>query len=95
MSDGEYFVYILASVSRTLYTGVTHDLARRVSEHRLGLTPGFASKYRVNRLVYYEATSDVLSAIEREKHIKGWLRRKKLALIESVNPGWRDLFDDL
>jgi putative endonuclease len=67
---------------------------RRVFEHRSKQIPGFTQKYNVTQLVYYEATPDVRSAIEREKQIKGWLRSKKIALIESVNPGWRDLSED-
>jgi putative endonuclease len=86
-----YYVYIMASRSRRLYTGVTGDLERRICEHRLGVVPGFTHKYRIHRLVYYESTSDVRAAISREKQIKGWLRAKKVALIESVNPTWQDL----
>jgi len=79
--------------SMTLYTGVTNNLERRVYEHKHKLVDGFTKKYNIARLVYYEATDDVQSAIAREKQIKGWLRRKKVALIESVNPEWRDLAD--
>jgi putative endonuclease len=79
----------------TLYTGVTNNLERRVYEHRHKLVDGFTKKYSVTRLVYYETTNDVQSAIEREKQIKGWLRQRKVALVESVNPGWRDLGDCL
>ena len=77
-----------------LYTGVTSDLERRVYEHKHSLIPGFTSKYRVNQLVYFEETSDVRAAIEPEKQIKGWLRSKKIALIELANPNWRDLSAD-
>jgi putative endonuclease len=87
----QFYVYILASRSRVLYTGMTSDLKRRVYEHTHKLTPGFTSRYNVNRLVYYEVTADVKAAIAREKQIKGWLREKKIALIESVNPAWSDL----
>jgi len=90
----EYFVYIMASASGTLYTGVTGDLERRVAEHKQKLIPGFTARYNITRLVYYESTPDVRSAIAREKQIKGWLRAKKVALIESVNPQWRDLSED-
>jgi putative endonuclease len=90
----EYYVYIMTNRSRTLYTGVTNDLARRVYEHKTKQTPGFTQRYNITQLVYYEATPDVRSAIEREKQIKGWLRAKKIALIESMNPGWRDLSQD-
>ena len=90
----QYFVYIMSNKSRTLYTGVTNDLNRRVYEHKHKLTPGFTSKYNITRLVYFEVTSDIRSAIAREKQIKGWLRAKKMALIESVNPTWADLSAD-
>lgn len=87
----QYHVYIMASLSRTLYTGVSNDLRRRVHEHRTGLVPGFTSRYNVIRLVYAEAFTDVREAIAREKQIKGWVRSKKIALVESVNPEWEDL----
>lgn len=80
--------------SRTLYTGVTNDLQRRVHEHRHKLTPGFTQRYNVTRLVYFEATASVKDAIAREKQIKRWLRAKKIALIESANPKWNDLAAD-
>jgi putative endonuclease len=87
-----YFTYILASKKNgTLYTGVTNDIERRVYEHKHKLTPGFTSRYNVNRLVYYEEYNDIRDAIAREKQIKGWLRKKKIALIESTNPNWDDL----
>jgi putative endonuclease len=89
-----YYVYVMTNLSRTLYTGVTNDLERRVYEHKHGLTPGFTKRYRLTRLAYYEETDDAASAIRREKQIKGWLRRKKIALIESANPEWRDLAED-
>jgi putative endonuclease len=91
MSRDRYFVYILASKSRRLYIGVTNDLERRVFEHKQHLVDGFTKQYRIDRLVYFEETSDVMSAIAREKEIKGWLREKKVALIESANPTWEDL----
>jgi putative endonuclease len=81
----------MSSNSRTLYTGVTNNLERRVYEHKQKLTPGFTSKYNIASLVYFETTEDIHSAIAREKQIKGWLRGKKVALIESANPEWRDL----
>jgi len=90
----EYYVYIMSSQSKVLYTGVTNDLERRVSEHKLRKTPGFTSRYGVTRLVWYESHTDIRDAIEWEKRIKGWLREKKVALIESMNPAWRDLSDD-
>jgi putative endonuclease len=81
----DYYVYIMTNHSRTLYTGVTNDLRRRMYEHKQKLVPGFTSKYNINRLVYFETTSDVRVAIAREKQIKGWLKAKKIALIESAN----------
>ena len=87
----DYFVYILANWSRTLYVGVTNDLERRVFEHKQRLVAGFIRRYRIDRLMYFESTSDVLAAISREKQLKGWSRRKKVALIEAANPGWEDL----
>ena len=74
-----------------LYTGVTNNLERRVSEHKRKLVQGFTSKYGIRWLVYYETTNDVRAAIAREKQIKGWTRARKMALIESANPQWRDL----
>jgi putative endonuclease len=88
----EYYVYILASDSRELYVGVTGNLARRVSQHRTGFMPtGYTAKHKTKRLVYCEATDDVQAAIRREKQIKGWTRRRKLELIETLNPSWNDL----
>jgi putative endonuclease len=81
----DYYVYIMTNHSRTLYTGVTNDLRRRMYEHKQKRVPGFTSNYNINRLVYFETTSDVRVAIAREKQIKGWLRAKKIALIESAN----------
>ncbi len=86
-----YFVYILTNRSRTLYTGVTNHLERRVWQHKQGAVPGFTSKYRIDRLVYFESFRDIRVAIRREKQIKGWRREKKIALITSKNPGWKDL----
>ena len=90
----QYFVYIMSSYGGTVYVGVTNDLTRRVHQHRGDNNgSGFPKKYNVTKLVYYEATSDVCSAIAREKQIKGWVRRKKVELIESTNPDWTDLTD--
>jgi putative endonuclease len=91
--DYRYFVYMLNSSSRrVLYTGITNALTARVMEHRRGENPkSFAAQYRAFRLVYYEEFCDVRAAIAREKQIKGWTRAKKNALVESVNPQWRDL----
>ena len=89
-----FYAYITASKSRVIYTGVTNNLQRRIYEHKNKLVPGFTSRYNADRLVYFEETADIRVAIEREKQIKGWLREKKVALIESMNPTWRDLADD-
>ena len=86
-----FTVYILASLSRRLYVGVTNDLIRRLYEHRTSISPSFTARYRINQLVYFEQTPNARSAIERETEIKGWSREKKLALIESTNAGWLDL----
>jgi len=90
----EYYVYIMTNKSRTLYTGVTNNLIRRVHEHKNKLVPGFTSKYNIQFLVYYEAGNDINAAIVREKQIKGWLRSKKIALIDSMNPQWKDLSEE-
>jgi putative endonuclease len=87
----DYYVYIMASRSRTLYTGVASNLERRVAQHKLKLLPEFTAQYRIERLVYFEHHGDIRAAIQREKQIKGWIREKKLALIKSMNPGWCDL----
>ena len=87
----QYFVYIMSNRTHTLYIGVTNDLERRVYEHKHKLVPGFTSRYAIDRLIYFEESSDIRAAIEREKQLKGWLRAKKVALIESINPKWQDL----
>jgi putative endonuclease len=84
----------MASKSHVLYVGLTNDLQRRVEQHKQKLVEGFTARYNITRLVYYEVTNDVHVALAREKEIKGWRRSKKVALIESVNPTWRDLSDD-
>ena len=89
-----YHVYILASASGVLYTGVTNFLERRVRQHKAKLVEGFTKKYDVTRLVYYEAFGQIKAAIAREKQIKGWRREKKLALIRKRNPEMRDLSED-
>ena len=81
----------MTNKSRTLYTGVTNNLMRRVYEHKNKLIPGFTSKYNIKIPVYYETTPSVHAALEREKEIKRWLRAKKITLIESINPQWKDL----
>ncbi|MBZ5541755.1 MAG: GIY-YIG nuclease family protein [Acidobacteriia bacterium] len=86
-----FSVYILASRSRSLYTGVTNDLERRMTEHRQGVIPGFTTRYRVFRLVHVELFAHINDAIAREKEIKGWRREKKIHLIEQGNPVWEDL----
>ncbi len=85
------YVYILAGASRVLYVGVTSDLERRVAEHKAKLIPGFTQRYNVTELVYFEVYGDIRGAIAREKQIKDWRRSKKIALIESQNPKWKDL----
>ena len=90
----EYYVYIMTNISRTLYTGVTNDLRRRVYEHKHKLGAGFTRRYNVTMQAYYEATPDIRAAIAREKQIKGWARARKIALIEADNPGWLDLSAD-
>ena len=88
--EKHYYVY-LASLSGTLYIGITNNLERRMVEHKKGLIPGFTKQYGVYRLVYFEVYSDVRNAIRREKQLKGWRREKKVALIRGANPGWKDL----
>ncbi|MBU4311123.1 MAG: GIY-YIG nuclease family protein [Candidatus Omnitrophica bacterium] len=91
-----YYVYILASKRNgTLYIGVTNDLVRRVYEHKEGLVEGFTKKYKVDRLVYFEETNDVESAITREKRLKKWNRQWKIELIEKENPEWKDLYEGM
>jgi putative endonuclease len=85
----------MASASRVLYVGVTGDLLRRIREHKEKKVPGFTVRYRVTELVYLEAFGDIRLAIAREKQVKGWLRARKIALIESFNPRWRDLSAEL
>ncbi len=94
MRRNVYHVYILASASRVLYTGITNDLQRRVFEHQAGHVPGFTQKYHITQLMYCEAFRDVRDAIAREKQIKAWTRAKRIALIEKLNPHWRDLSED-
>jgi len=95
MGARSYFVYIMASPSQTLYVGVTSDLRRRTSEHKDGVYPGFTNKYHVHELVYYEEFHEVRDAIEREKQIKGMRRNRKIWLVESMNPQWKDLSEEL
>jgi putative endonuclease len=90
-----FFVYILVNRNRrVMYVGMTNDLMRRLDEHRRKVVPGFTSRYNVDRLVYFEETSDVFAALGREKQIKAWRRGKKDALVAIANPDWRDLLED-
>jgi putative endonuclease len=89
--EKNYHVYILASRSHVLYTGVTNDLMARVAQHREGKVSSFTAKYRVHRLVYFETFYDVRAAIAREKQIKSWTREKRAELIQATNPTWVDL----
>jgi len=91
MTENNYYVYILTNKSNTLYTGITDDLYRRLYEHKNKLTPGFTKKYNIDKLIYYEVFDDPESAIQREKEIKGWTRKKKLELIKKVNPNFKEL----
>ena len=92
-----YYIYILTNRNNTvLYTGVTNDLIRRVYEHKNNADPNsFTAKYTVHKLVYFEQTSDIRAALEREKQLKGWRRSKKNWLIETMNPEWKDLYPEL
>jgi putative endonuclease len=94
MHEGSYFTYIMASRSRTLYTGVTGNLLKRVFEHKWKVHEGFSAKYNCDRLVWFETHQEVTKAIAREKQIKPWRREKKLALIQRMNPAWIDLSKD-
>lgn len=91
MREHKYFVYIMASKSRVLYTGMTNNLSARVLEHKSGRIEGFTKRFRVHRLVYFESYNYVRSAIAREKEVKHWVRKRRVALIESMNPTWQDL----
>jgi len=91
-----FWVYILASrPGGTLYVGMTNDLVRRVIQHRNGMVPGFTKRYGVKRLVYFEEHATALAAIQREKNIKHWSREWKIDLIMTMNPEWRDLYEDI
>lgn len=85
------YVYIATNKSMTLYTGMTNSLERRIFQHKSHTYEGFTSRYNISKLVYFEEYNDVRDAFAREKQIKGWVRRKKLALINSMNPEWKDL----
>jgi putative endonuclease len=90
-----YFVYILASLSGTLYVGLTDDLRKRMTQHKAGLCDGFTRKYKVDRLMYFETYSDSRIAAEREQHIRGWRREKKIALFAESSPQWKDLTPEI
>ena len=91
----EYYVYIMSNkTNSTLYIGVTNDIIRRAEEHKNGVVDGFSNKYNTHKLVYYEQTNDVDSAIAREKQLKGWIRAKKEKLINAKNPEWKDLSEE-
>jgi len=94
MHEKQYFVYVMANRGGVLYVGMTSNLEVRVDQHKNKRVDGFTKHYNVTGLVYFEATDDVFAAIAREKQIKGWRRSKKITLIESMNPQWRDLSED-
>ena len=92
MPDQNFYVYIFTNDNNhVMYIGVTNDLKRRITEHQLGIFPGFTKKYHVHRLVYYEHYNDIRQAIIREKQLKGWTRAKKNALVEEQNPEWKEI----
>jgi putative endonuclease len=92
----ESYVYLVANKhNNVLYVGVTNDLIRRVYEHKNKMQKGFTQKYNVNRLVYYEVCDNIVTAIEREKQIKGWSRQKKNNLVNALNPDWHDLYKSI
>ena len=96
MPGNQYYVYILTTAKNTaLYTGVTNDLVRRIYEHKNNVAKGFTKRYNVHKLVYYETGEDILVAIEREKQIKSWVRKKKVALVNTFNPDWHDLYSEI
>ncbi|MFH1245183.1 MAG: GIY-YIG nuclease family protein [Candidatus Omnitrophota bacterium] len=96
MTQHQGYVYILTNIhNKVLYTGVTSDLVKRVYEHKNKLVDGFTKKYNVHKLVHFEVFDDIMTAIGREKQIKGWLRKKKIVLIEGNNPEWKDLYEGL
>jgi len=96
MKKKSFYVYILTNKSnKVLYVGITNNLPRRIYEHKHKLVEGFTNKYNVNKLVYYEIFKDAYSAISREKQLKGWLRKKKVELINAFNPTWKDLYEEI
>ena len=96
MKKKSFYVYILTNKSnKVLYIGITNNSSRRVYEHKQKFVKGFTSKYKVDKLVYYEVFDDPYNAISREKQLKGWLRNKKIELINSFNPLWKDLYKEI
>jgi putative endonuclease len=94
-TEKRYYVYLMTNWNhRVMYVGVTNDIMRRLDEHKNKLIKGFTEKYNINKLVYFEETANVSSAIAREKEIKKWRRQKKNALVQSINPKWSDLLDE-
>ena len=92
----QYYIYILTNWNdKVMYIGVTNNLKRRVYEHKNEIIDGFSKKYHVHKLVYYETTTDVKAALEREKQLKGWKREKKDSLVTDMNPNWKDLYDEI
>ena len=95
MTEKAYYVYLLTNWNnKVMYVGITNDLERRIYEHKEKVVKGFTEKYNVNKLVYYEQTSDITAALNREKEIKKWRREKKNILVVNTNPLWRDLSED-
>ncbi len=96
MEERNFFIYMLTNIRRTvLYIGVTNNLQRRMAEHRSGIIDGFTKKYQCNLLVYFENAGEAYSAITREKEMKGWTRVKKNAIVNSMNPNWDDLYENI
>ncbi len=95
MGNKYYYIYIISSFKKVLYIGITSNLRKRIWEHREGVVNGFTKKYNIKMLVYYEVYDDPETAIKREKQLKRWRREKKLKLIESMNPEWKDLYEEL
>jgi putative endonuclease len=91
----EYYVYILTNKSSTLYIGVTGNLQKRIWEHKNKVVEGFTKKYNIDKLIYFEQTENVMSALEREKQLKKWKRQKKEDLINKINPKWEDLYNQI
>ena len=90
----QYFVYLLTNNSKALYVGFTGNLKNRIWEHKNKVIKGFTEKYNIDKIIYFEQSENVYSAIAREKQLKGWTRKKKIELFEKENPEWRDLYDD-